>query len=254
MPIAAYAIPQNGSFVAEPQYGGSHKWGGSYTAAPPYASYQQSADYSMYGSATPPLPYGHMYGHAYGSAPAYSYGSAPAYPQYAMPSAASFTYEQPAQHTYQMPTTASFTCDQPAQPHAAAQSFYAMPQQTSYAGYPQPANYQCMGDRCQFQFYPSAALGADESSKPTGPMNHSPARPEHAPARPEHNHMPADPSQATPAGPPARAKSPMPQAQAGPPGRAKSPMPKPNNSTSKRPPSQRPAKSKKKQGCCSCGV
>jgi len=253
MPIAAYAIPQTGSFVAEPQYGGSTKWGASYTAAPPYASYQP--EYSMYGSATPPFPYGHTYGHTYGSAPA---PCTPPYPHYAMPSTASFTYEQPTQHTYQMPTTASFTCDQPAQPYsyqqqqAASQSFYAMPQQASFTAYPQPANYSSMADRCQFQFYPSAAYGADgqakttgpEHAKPTGPMNHSPLRPEQAMPTGPVNQMPAEPSQVKPAGP-------MNHAPAGP-GRAKSPMPKPNSSTSKRPPAKKTAK--KSQGCCSCGV
>lgn len=266
MPIAAYEMPQTGSFVAEPQYGGHGKWGASYAHAPRYASPMPTAEYSMHGSAP-----AFSFGQAYASPPA------PSYPQYPMPSAGSFTmsYEQPIQQPYQMhktasftqmPTTASFTYEQPAQPYsyqqqyAATQSPYAIPQQQSFAAYPQPTNYPSMGDM-QFQFYPEgrAPLGADGPSRPIEPMNHTATGPGRAnspmPGRsksPMNHNMAAEVSHAKPTGPanhaqagPGRGNSPMP-------GRSKSPMNKPNSSTSKRPPAKKTEK--KTKGCCSCGV
>jgi len=277
MPAGAYEIPQNGSFVAEPQYGGygGHtKWGASYVGAPRYASPMPGAEYSMHGSA-PAFSFG------YASAPAQG---APSYPQYAMPSAAPYTYgsyEQPIQQSYQMtrnasftqmPTTASFTYEQPAQPYsyqqqyAAPQSQYAIPQQQSFTAYPQQANYPSMGDMPQFQFFPErggASLGVDGPSRPVDPMNHTATGPGRSqspmpgrsqspmPGRSQSmmNHMQDETSHAKPTGPanhgqagPGRGNSPMP-------GRSKSPMNKPNSSTSKRP----PTKTKKTKGCCSCG-
>jgi len=288
MPIASFEIPQTGSFVAEPQYGGyggygvSAKWGASYGAAPPSASYQPSAE-SMYGSATPPFAYGYF--PTYTSAPA---PSTPSYQQFPMPSTASFTYEQPSQQTYQMPKTSSFTHEQQysyqqqlqlqQQQRAVTQSSYGIPQQASFTAYPQPANYPSMGDMPQFQFYPSAAPGADRSSNSSEPMNHAPVWPGQEKPTGLMNHAPADPGQTTPAGlvydgpaGPGRANSPM-NGRANSPmngrasspmngrakspmngrvnGRAKSPMNKPNSSTSKRP----PRTAKKRQACCSCGV
>merc|ERR1719460_1852570 len=152
-----------------------------------------------------------------------------------MPSAASFTFEQPIQQPYQMPnaasftqmpTTASFTSEQPAQPYsyhqqyAATQSPYTFPQQQSFAAYPLQANYPSMGGIPQFQFYQEgrASLGAEVPSRPIESMNDT-------------------------ATGPGRANSPMR-------GRSKSPMNKPNSSTSHRPPAKKTEK--KTKGCCSC--
>lgn len=251
MPIAAYEIPQAGSFVAEPLYGGHYpphsKWGASYAAAPPHASYQPNVEYGMYGSATPPFPYGH------------TKASAPAsYQQYAMPSTASFTHEQPLQQTYQMPQTASFTNEQPFQQYSYQHQYSAtrsIPQQPSFAAYPQQPNYPYTGDMPQFQFYPSAPPGVDRQLKQSmslpqfGPADReSTSLPQFGPghAKPTEpvNHSLADPGQVKPTGP-------MKHAPAGH-GRDKSPIRKPNSSTSRRPPTKRTAK--KNQGCCSCGV
>jgi len=277
MPINAYDMPQVGSFVAEPQYGGYTKWGASYAAAPPYASYQPGAEYSIYGSVAPAF----SFGHAYASGPAPCTAS-----HQQFPATASFTHEQPIHQPYQMhktasftqmPTTASFTCDQPGQPYSYQQyqqqhqQQYAFPQQQSFAAHPQPPHHPFMGDMPQFQFYPSATLNADGPSMPTGVMNHAPTMPGHELPTGPVNHMPADHPQARvgrsqspmPKGSEShaqarhgRSQSPMPKgseshAQARH-GRSQSPMPKPNSSTSKRPPTKKTEK--KSKGCCSCGV
>lgn len=257
MPIATYEMPQAGSFVADPHYGGhSNKWGASYVAAPPHASYHPSAEGSMYGSAP-----GFSFGHNYASAPA---PCAPPYPQYPMTSPAqSYQMSKTASFT-QMPTTASFTYEQPAQPYsyqqqyAAAHSSYAIPQQQSFVANPQHMNYPSMRDGFQFQFYPSGPSEFDRPSRSTTPMNRRPTEPEHAKlVGPTNDLMPGEPS---------RSKSPMPNVvdvdavkPTGPvnhantrPARSKSPMPKPNSSTSRKPPGKKLVK--KNQGCCSCGV
>jgi len=270
-----YGLPQNGSFVAEPQqYADYTKGGASYAAAPPYASYQPrseygsyqpGADYGMYGSVE---SYGQTYSSApyqqqsvesmYGSAAPYgqSYTSAPApylpqpsYQQYSMPSTASFTYEQPIQQTYQMPTTASFTAEPYQQPvhsyqqqYGAAPSSYALPQQQSFTAYPQQSNYPSMGGG-QFQFFAKDTpqhqqlmVGMGHQSPPDGPSR---------PTGPM-NHAPSEHGQAQPTGP--TNHGPAQPAHAKPPARAK-----PNTSTSEVPPAKRTAK--KKQACCGkCGV
>lgn len=241
MPIAAYGIPQNGSFVAEPQqYGGYNKGGASYVATPGYSSYQPTgyaSEYSMYGSTA---PHGQTYASPQGPYHAQSYQ------QYSMPPNASYQYEPPTQQTYQMPATASFTYEPPTQSYsyqqqyAAPQSSYALPQQASFTAYPQPGNYSNM-DMPRFQFYASGTPGVDMPSRPTGTMNHAPAESGNAPTAPM-NHLPTGPEKAKPAAPmnhaPAR------------PDPSESRFPKPNSSTSKRPPAKKP--SKKKLGCCSC--
>merc|ERR1712188_359183 len=104
-----------------------------------------------------------------------------------------------------MPKTASF--EQHAQPYSyqqqnfATQSSYAIPQQPSFAAYPQPVNYPSAGDMPQFQFYPSAAAGADGPSKTTGPMNHAPAERGWAKPAGPMNHAPSESGWAKPAGP-----------------------------------------------------
>lgn len=269
MPIAAYEMAQTGSFVAEPQYGGHSKWGASYVGAPRYPSPMPAAEYSMHGSTAPAF----SFGHTYASAPA---PCMPSYPQYPMPSAASFTFEQPIQQPYQMPnaasftqmpTTASFTSEQPTQPYsyhqqyAATQSPYAFPQQQSFAAYPLAANYPSMGGMPQFQFYQEgrASLGAEVPSRPIESMNDTATGPGRAnsPMRGRSkspmNNMPEEPLHAKPSGPanhyaqagPERGNSPKPA-------RSKSPMNKPNSSTSHRPPAKKTEK--KTKGCCSCGV
>merc|ERR1719420_1219679 len=67
-----------------------------------------------------------------------------------------------------MPSTASFTqYEQPAQPYSyqPTQSSYAMPQQSSFTGYP------------QFQFFKEAAPGPDAFSNPTGAVDHGASAP-----------------------------------------------------------------------------
>lgn len=273
-PIPTFGIPQTGSFVAEPQFGGYTKGGASYGAAPPYMSYQPYDEYSRYGSATPPFPYAQSYTSA---------SCMPGHQQHLMaPSAASFTCEQPIQQMYQMPTAASFMYEQPAQPYsnqqqyAATQFSHAIPQQPSFTAYPPPSNYACRGDMPQFQFFPSGAPGAEGPAKATGPMNHMDMSLRDGPRSPMNHHRDimsrdgprnhydhsrrdslVEPAQPKPTG--LENPEPAGHGRAKPSinnnnGRAKSPMNKPNGSTWNKPPAKRTAKKKQGPCACSCGV
>jgi len=251
-------MPQTGSFVAEPQFGGYTKGSASYVAAPPYMSYQPNDEYSRYGYATPPMPYAQTY------TPAPARGM-PVHQQHSMmPSTGSFTCEQPIQQMYQTPTQASFMYEQPAQPYsnqqqyAATQFPYGIPQQSSFTAYPPPSSYPSRGDMPQFQFFPGAP-GADGPAKATerspSPMNRTDMSLRDGP-RNHYDLAPVEPAQPKPTGPvnqaPAgrgRSKSPMNDER-----RAKSPINKPNGSTFNGPPMKRTAKKKQGPCACSCGV
>jgi len=251
---AAYGVPQNGSFVAEPQHGMYGRGEKYYGAASPYVSYQPSAEYGMYGSAeripqagsfvADPQYGGYGRGGAsYTAAPQYAsyqpgaeysmYGSAPPQFSYGQTYASAQAPYTPSYQQYSMPSTASFTqYEQPAQPYSyqPTQSSYAMPQQSSFTGYP------------QFQFFKEAAPGPDAFShpNPTGPVNHAPTDDRmHAHVPVEQHQAKAKPTGAVDHG-------------ASAPGQAKQ-FKKPNASTSQRPPQAAKKSSKKKQGCCSCG-
>jgi hypothetical protein len=274
--VAVYGLPQNGSFVAEPQqYADYIKGGAVYAAAPPhtsyqprseYGSYQPGAEYGMYGSAesyvqtysTAPYQqqsvesmYGSAapYGQSYTSAPA-TYLTQPSHQQYSMPSTASFTNEQPIQQTYQMPTTASFTAEPYEHPvhyyqqqqYGAAPSSYALPQQQSFTAYPQQSNYPSMGGG-QFQFY---AKDTPQHQQLMYGLGHQ--SPPDVPSRPtgSMNHGPSEHGQAQPIGP--TNHGPAQPAHAKPPARTK-----PDAPIGGVPPAKRTGK--KKGGCCGrCGV